>query len=312
MLQITHHDLDGIASIRVLRYGLKKDIPYFVGGSPAQLDEFLLKQKFNTEEIWITDLAPTKEEVIDLLLEKNPKVKLVRIIDHHPESKWIINVNSTKVIGYHDEKFSGAENLYRYLIKYGFTQGEVPDDYLISIFTKSVTAYDLWLTESPYRKHGEKLHNLLGFFGREFFIDAPIHKLIVDYNDVNKTLIKKKDEYIDRNVESAIICSYEIEEDIVCAVVIAEKNASQIGNEILKKYHQVNFAVIINPIYNGISFRSRKLGYNVSHLARKYGGGGHKSASGCPLNGKGIYFLTLWLRHKYPEFNFKVSRYSGK
>lgn len=337
MLQITHHDLDGLAAVKILRL-LHPKCPYVICGNPRALDEMLLKQCIVSDEVWITDLAPTSREVLEKFIE-NSKIGKIYIVDHHPESKWIHGIDIPNVYGYHDEKYSGTENLFNYLRKTDLVLDNTWFNY-VPPFIQCVTAYDLWQLNSSWRQLGEKLHHLLHFFGRDFLIETPFKDLTDKYSDVHKAIISKMDGYIKKMLDRVFISNLQIFDQKIkvsktdseltekiklelalvedkynkatFALVLAEKHASQIGNELLKKFPQIDFSVIINPLYDGISFRSRKNGFNVSHLARKFGGGGHKSASGCPLAGKGMYFMEVYLKHKYPEFNFQITKYSGK
>jgi len=83
------------------------------------------------------------------------------------------------------------------------------------------------------------------------------------------------------------LCKHVVTENIAgTTVAFAYKryripNSSIIGNFMLNRCN-ADVAVIINEDLSSLSFRSTKI--DVSELAKRLGGGGHKNASGAPLN----------------------------
>lgn len=77
-----------------------------------------------------------------------------------------------------------------------------------------------------------------------------------------------------------IVCKYK---DYNVGIVFAEKYRSEIGNELLNRNKNLDFIVIIN-LNGGISLRSREV--DVSVIASKFNGGGHKLASGFGISEK--------------------------
>lgn len=65
-------------------------------------------------------------------------------------------------------------------------------------------------------------------------------------------------------------------------VVIAESYLSELGNELSKKYPELDFIAIVNS--GSISYRTNKENVDVGSIAKKLGGGGHRKAAGSPIS----------------------------
>ncbi len=64
-------------------------------------------------------------------------------------------------------------------------------------------------------------------------------------------------------------------------IVYAERYRSDLGHHLAQKYPELDFVMIIN-ISTSISLRGENK-VDLSLYSKKYDGGGHKNAAGCPL-----------------------------
>jgi nanoRNase/pAp phosphatase (c-di-AMP/oligoRNAs hydrolase) len=99
---------------------------------------------------------------------------------------------------------------------------------------------------------------------------------------LEKTILEieqdKIDRYISKKEENMIILNYE---NYQAGLVFCEKYKSEMGNRLSINHPELDFIIMIN-LSGGISFRTDK-DIDLSLIAQKLNGGGHKKACGAPI-----------------------------
>lgn len=257
-----HDDLDGFGAAWAAwkKFGDKADYLAVDFGKPMSAG---LKNK----EIYVLDFCYSEAETRVLL--KNNK-KLV-VIDHHISQKNIFKILEEYVW---DIKRAGCILSWKY-----FHPGKK-----IPKLIEYIEDIDLW---SFKLENTREIISFLETLSRDFKI---WDKVISETENKNKfseylgkgkviaDFVEKIIEILASNSENAIF------EGKKASVVNSPIFNSELGGYLLKKTK--NSVVIIWSLKNGgirVSLRSFK-GVDVSKLAQKYGGGGHKQAAGFSLD----------------------------
>jgi len=280
---VTHTDTDGIFSAALFMYlsnvDLRRKAILFI--EPPQLAHVVCSAS-NDISIVITDIGvnrATFEKLIGCL--KNKRLKIVWF-DHHVwlrEEKELLEHLGVEL---HVERaLSAAEVVAKSL---------GGDDSVVQELVSIVNNVDSWIWsrwEAPFvmrlvdydksRDHKLKVleHVLRALRSRDLSLLMTVASEFAE-------------EYVDIELKAlSDLCRRVVIEDIAgAAVAFAYKryripNSSIIGNFMLHRCN-ADIAVIINEDLSSLSFRSIKI--DVSELAKRLGGGGHKNASGAPLN----------------------------
>lgn len=267
--------------------------PYGVS-HPGYADNFLI----------ITDIAPSQVYAEAKLTNSSLITSFGHgcvILDHHKTVSWIANFEN----GIFGEPcgtrmtlgFFEPENCPPWLFEElsGNSAG-VPD---IRDFANAVDSYDRWQLKSGYRTRGEGLQYLFSLMGPEDF--ANLFACRIDYDQrEGKDMIKFLDAKQKRDIVS-VLSQQNKEENIFedlqgrrFMLIVATSNVSQIANSVLESHPAgqvapvsnkrvgIDYVAVANILYNKCELRSRSGGVDVSEIAKKHGGGGHKEAAGFP------------------------------
>ena len=124
-----------------------------------------------------------------------------------------------------------------------------------------------------------------------------------DAVEAGKQLFALKEVVVDKEYTSGMIYGFNNDEifgDYIVAIKNHTMYKSHLGNKIVKDYiyqtideaSNVDVAIIYEFVSTGVSLSIRSIGdVNVSEIAVKLGGGGHKNAAGCLLSYKRFYEL---------------------
>lgn len=302
---ILYHDdcIDGFMSMYVLRSSFEKInqkvvcIPVMYGFEPPykQINDLSLKHK--KVNLVVADFCYSKDQ----LLAISPYVDILSVLDHHDTAaelhggygyKCISNKCrcsdiSVKII----ESQSGASLAYDYVSK--FTM--VPP--IVYEFVLGVEDHDLW--NYVFDKTEAIIELLVGlprtyeawydFFHQE-------KSIINEQLEVAKLKVEYRRKAVKSICEKATLVSFE--GHTVPFVNSSHDYSSYVGQELYKDYP---FAFMFEIIGNSsirdcklncvrVSLRSdRKTGMDLTSIAKKYKGGGHKHAAGFYLD---IYQFT--------------------
>ncbi|MBI3632572.1 MAG: hypothetical protein HY225_03930 [Candidatus Vogelbacteria bacterium] len=202
---------------------------------------------------------------LPIVQEILPKVKSLFIIDHH-----VTNVETVKLVGgVMDLNHSGGVLSWMYFH---------PDKKLPRLF-HHVEDIDLWRFKLPYTNELSEITSLYPF---DFKVWDKIVKEVetkVGYKRFvaeGKILLKKRDDQVRKVAEYAEIVEFE---GYRCYMVNSSVNVSNLGNFLSTKLPPI--AIVWSRRGNKIIVGLRSDGtVDVSKLAQKYGGGGHKAAAG--------------------------------
>lgn len=225
------------------------------------------------EKVYFVDYSFKKDTLWQLVkvLGKTPNVVW---IDHHTsslnlqnETLWLKNVD-----GLRQDKISGAKLTYMHL----YPDKEVP------YYVELVSDYDCWL----YKYEPDTTFFKLGIETKNFdalediwlklsdsFLDVPTVNNLIDDGKTIKTYIDQQNKYYRDHF------AYETEiEGLKCLVVNQKTNSWVFGD----KYNE--YPLVMVWVFNGekytYSIFSSNPDVDCSKIAEKYGGGGHKGASG--------------------------------
>ena len=279
-LIISHiKDIDGVSPLILLNVlGVNYDYKLLdVYEVENYLDELLKTDLSIYNNIYITDLT-VPQASYKLINESNYKNKF-KVFDHHKTHLYASNLDFVTI----DISECGTTLFYNYLKTIGLKETKVLNEYV-----NSVKNLDLWLFEQNKDCVAPKLGNLFDFYGVLRYIIEFTKHLKEDecfkFNEFEEKILEiLNDEekiYIDKRELRMTVCKYE---DYNVGIVFAEKYRSELGNELLIRNKNLDFVVIIN-LNGGISLRSREV--DVSVIASKFNGGGHKLASGFGISEK--------------------------
>lgn len=281
ILNITHNDLDGIASAAVVReaFGkynvMTKYVNYFTINN---LDELLIN--YNLEELELVVLTDIniKEDKVIRFMNRHPDKFL--LIDHHMDTAKL--QSKFKFENYVNMEFCGAVNTYRYL--------EVENENLKE-FVRLANIFDLHKIDSPRYTEAERFSDVCNlvdndtvinsiemlnlsefknkFSAFEYLLDLEYEnhknslKLIKDYGDVKLWNFENGNNLITPNISNRI---YDITEE------------SGIANVIIYNFEPdgKKFKCSCRSDINGIDFPRI-----ISACGFK--GGGHAKAAGLTL-----------------------------
>jgi oligoribonuclease NrnB/cAMP/cGMP phosphodiesterase (DHH superfamily) len=234
-----------------------------------------LYDKLAGKNVLICDFS-FKKDVIEKLLKI---VSNLLIIDHHISAQTeLSNLDQKHKI--FDMTHCGAHLTWQYFFP------DVP----VPLFVKYVEDNDIWLKQMPNTLEMTAFISCL-----EFECDK-YAEFITDENKITNTaipfgtiLLKQANKQIENALNKSTVKMIDFNDNIYfTAVCNATTNTSEIGNQLLQKYEHVDFSIIYssNDNYNMTSFRSDDTRADVSIIAAKCSGGGHRNASGCSLYDK--------------------------
>lgn len=218
----------------------------------------------------------------------------LKLIDHHDNLYYLENLDWCII----DKSMSGCRLLYEKFYKNTFNFDDKKIGF-IERFIDLVDLYDTWkwkkldeLEQKPVLDF-QSWYNILG---HEYFVDYYTHffKNILNSNIENtdilnfysmhdRCIIENYNKNIERKIESKVNSMHVV--DRISYVISNDISiTSLLGDTILSRYPDVKIAAIIYG--KGVALRSRSTeNYDVSLIAKRYGGGGHKNAAGFKYNG---------------------------
>ena len=276
-LLISHiSDIDGVSPVILLKL-TKVEFDYILK-EPHEMDEFveeLLKEDLNSyQNIYITDLA-LSENLYKKIKESGYAYKF-KIFDHHKTHLFAKNYENVVI----DIEECGTTLFYNYLSKkYKFKK--IVEDYI-----KHVKNLDLWLWVEKFDFMAKGLGNIFDLYGRNTYIEEMYQKLKrgkkFKWNKFENKILKIEKDTVDRYLKKKDKELYKIEYDgYLIGAVFSERYRSELGNYLSSIHPELDLVVMIN-MSGGLSLRTEK-DIDISILAQKLNGGGHKKACGAPI-----------------------------
>jgi hypothetical protein len=264
---ITHNDLDGVGCAVLfvaLMQDLERDYEYYFEAYRT-VNERILKILNDYQDqdisIMITDISPSQQ--VAETLDKSGRT--IRLIDHHKTATWL-NIYPWAII---NVRYCATKLLYDYLKI--MWNGIV----MYKDFVECVNDYDLWIHNIKYSK---MLNILLNFLGHDLFLSRFLDDPSPYPNLTEEIIIRAEENRRDRYIEQVVKKAKVIDETHVFA--IADRYKSELGEKLLEL---APVAVILDPLNDTVSLRSRDKNYDVSKIAQSCGGGGHTLAAGFEL-----------------------------
>lgn len=283
LLLISHvADPDGITPVILADFVFKEFDTLLL--NPNEVDEKLKENIDKYKEIHIVDL-PVSEEMAKEIENKEEWKNKVKLFDHHHGNLYLNNYSFAKVIDEQDgRKESGTSVYYNYL-------STISDNNLLHKkstkgLVNQVRIIDTYDFKTEEDKQAHNIDALFTILGRQNYIDyfkqyIETHDEFI-YTKQEQFLIKleqdKMNNYIEKREQEMIVAELD---GYNVGIVYAERYRSDLGNYLASKHEELDFIIIIN-IAKSISFRGHNK-VDLSVFAKKYGGGGHKNASGCSL-----------------------------
>ena len=276
-------DNDGVTPIILANLSLKNFDKKLI--EVNEVDKTLKENIDKYNKIYILDLN-VSDEMAEIINQNENYKNKITILDHHASTMHLNKYDFITVISESDTRKECATTLF-----YNYLMENYPSELLKKESTKTlveyvrlIDTYDFKTSED--KENAENIRTLFELFGVENYIDYFTNYLINNdkftYGTQEKMLIKIKEDEIKRYLKEKLkemitgtLDGYQV------AVVYAENYRSQLGNYLIDNHPELDFSIVIN-VSKKISYRSHGKA-DLSVFSKKYGGGGHKDASGSPL-----------------------------
>lgn len=275
-----HNDMDGqCAGFWVhLSVGIDdgySDMPKFI--AIDYKDKFPIASIKPNEQIYIVDFSISPEEMRQLLnITSN-----VTWIDHHKTAIEKYQDFEYPIRGIRIDGISGCELAYAYI--HHMTQrgeGDIKpfDETMLAdipLFTKLIGDRDVWNwyfgEQTKYFYAGLQLHNTSpeSNIWEEALVNGT--KTFEEQGKIVEQFKKMQREYLVKSY------SFEVELEGYKGIACNSKDSSELFGNMIEEYDFVSSFIFDGDQYT-ISLFSQNI--DVSEIAKKYGGGGHKGASG--------------------------------
>lgn len=252
--------------------------------NPAEVDEKLKENLDKYEEIHIIDLSMS-ENLAKEINENEAWKNKIKLFDHHKSALELNKYPFATIIIDQNNQIESATSIYYNYLK-SISDNPIIHKKATEGLVEQVRIIDTYDFKTEEDKSAHNIDNLFSILGRQNYIDYFTKYLEKNenfkYNEKELFLIKleqdKKKNYIEKRESEMIkakIDGYKV------GIVYAEQYRSDLGNYLIEKHPDLDFSIIIN-ISKSISYRGNNK-VDLSVFSQKYGGGGHKNASGSPL-----------------------------
>lgn len=295
---ITHTDLDGIGCYIVARYQLlltpeEIDVSFTANDKVDDIVNEVLDNIDNYNCVFITDLSVNENTALRISEMYNDGIlhddRFVVLIDHHLTATWLddfdkkndwttVKVDETIIDG-NVHKVCGTYLLYEYLE--AMTDIKETNKSFLE-FVELVRQYDTWEWDLNNNIKPKQLNDLFKIKNRFEFIEdilSNIYKGLPLLSEADQLVInvrqKDEDKYI--RIKSKQLMPYKLD-DLSLGVVFADNYLSILGSKLNKLYPQYDAIVMLTG--TTVSIRTIYDHVDVSKIAKRFNGGGHKAAAG--------------------------------
>ncbi len=227
----------------------------------------------DSKDVYVIDFS-YPEDITNELLNIT---KSLTLIDHHVTSKEITKSAPNHV---YDNDHSGAVLAWKHFFK----------DEDVPLYLQYVEDIDLWKFKLP------RSEDFMAFSATVPFDFDRLDATIADFEDEKKRnafLERGKNllEYQNRLIDEMIQGGEEVKfEGYRALVVNSPILPSQLGNTTVKRGYEIGIIWSQSSDIIRVSLRSDKdSDVNVGDIAKKYGGGGHKSAAGFIVEDESLF-----------------------
>lgn len=211
-------------------------------------------------EVYILDFSYSKE----ILQELNSRCKVV-VLDHHKTAQKDLEGLD---FAHFDMNKSGASLAWEY-----FHPNTIKNDHI-----KYIEDRDLWL----WKMEGSKEYSIAAYSLIKNFrdFDRVSSEYMVESGDA---MLLYQKTLLDSILQNSFVSKMEFNnEEYNVAMVNSSVLQSELGMELLEKYPECDFSWVYREAKDDIyvSLRSNDSKSDVSVIAKLFGGGGHRNASG--------------------------------
>jgi oligoribonuclease NrnB/cAMP/cGMP phosphodiesterase (DHH superfamily) len=258
------------------------------GNSPPELYD-----KLKNKNVLICDFS-FKKEIIAKILDT---AKGLLIIDHHLSAKNELENLDPKY------KIFDMDHCGAYLTWKWFFPGEP-----VPLFVKYIEDNDIWLKAMPntleVTSYVTTLDLEFDVYEQYILNESLISTEIIPLGDI---LLKQSQKQIDYTLKKSTIKMIEYDDKIYfTGICNTTTHFNEIGNTMLTKYPNINFSIVYATNSSNtyqISLRSADDRTDVSVIAAKHSGGGHRNASGCTLYNKIVPGYEIGDFHNYNQLD---------
>lgn len=268
---ITHVDLDGTGCAIVFKKKYPDiEIEFRNHDSINKRAEELIQEKNLYDKIYFADITPSEE--VGMKLVNDDKFVL---IDHHVTQSYLEGKRTYSL------DYCGAYLSAIYLF------GNIEDNYDLEstslsgkekAFIYSIDAWDTWKLNSDFRKNGEQLNFLCFYLGLENFVEEfKNFNALEGENKIIAQVLQKQEEKYQKNKIKQLVEDIDEDGNKYYKVFIGETHTSigQILDQI--DLEDKKYVAFIN--LNDKNVRVNSKDFDVSNIAKKYGGGGHANSA---------------------------------
>lgn len=269
VLMFTHNDLDGVgcATLFKCKFGRHEEAVMLGNDCDETINNYLEELENYTDKpfIFIADIGvkPLTAERLEMYVQKGGRVLY---LDHHLSCEWMRKYEWAIV----DMEACGTRLFWKYVMQ---------ENYLYRNLAIVIDDYDRWLLRCESSKDLNRLYWLIG---AEEFIKR-------FYNIPSVQFTKSEKMILDVDLKAYNKCKDKVEKSLKVyeyngnnvGVCYCDQYISEIGNQLAQE-HGLSAIALVDLYQEKISLRS--VGdFNVSEIAQKFKGGGHKNASGITL-----------------------------
>ena len=262
-------DGSGCAIMFLRAGGLKENIKYAAAGMVERFLKNNLEQ-LGDKFIIFADigLSQDRDSYIEMLTKRGNCV----LLDHHKTCLHMTGLPWCRV----DMNFCGTELLRQYL---GL------EDKSSKALATLIQDHDLWLRKDP---NSEALATFSVFAGQDELVERFVNRDVSlgVFTELESQMMKivasRRDKIIDALLKKVIVkqLNWGNNNSVKMGYIISsEMNSSLLLDRALEADKTLQVACQLNLERGSASLRSRS-GYDVSELAKYFGGGGHAAASG--------------------------------
>lgn len=282
VMLFTHDDLDGAGPAIIAKkfFGDRVKVVHCSNDTVNdKVKKFLEKKEYeNYDLIFIVDMSVTYE--IAVMIDTCIKDKIF-LLDHHKTAVALKNQYdwAEVCVTYPNGKAASGTSLFYDFMRMHY---DIPK---CNHFVDLIRQYDTWEWFANNNMDAKRLANLFSIYGLSEFVRRFVDKDITEFefseieNQILDMEAKRIQTYMDEACKTLI--PYEFN-GYKIAVTFAELYTSELGNYICNNHPEYDFALIIN-LGRSVSLRTVKEDVDVSAIAKLFGGGGHKKASGFPI-----------------------------
>jgi uncharacterized protein len=238
---------------------------------------------YNYDQIYVTDIC-IKEPLLNQINNDERLKNKILIFDHHKSEieeknnqySWV-NI----IVEDSNGKCCGTSLFYDYLVDNKY----ILDNKINNRFKELTRRYDTWEWKTKYNdEESRELTLLMDLVGEESYINLMYNKLtkmdIFKFDEYEKTLIenekKKIINYINESINNMIIKTISGNK---VGVIFSELYRNDIAEGVRNRNIDVDYIAIINGNKKQVSLRNIKPDFDVSEIAIRNGGKGHKEAA---------------------------------